>query len=117
LTHESRGNEIITSIDEFTHKVENRESIYKSVNYLNSIKFVVNTKLLNYLLSSEGSYILEIIKPDDELQRYITIKVAKLYKDGYFYLNTHADWRGRIYTQSFYLSYQGGDLSLRRLLS
>jgi hypothetical protein len=32
-----------------------------------------------------------MIKPDDALQRAITIKVAELYKAGYFFLNAHAD--------------------------
>jgi DNA-directed RNA polymerase len=32
-----------------------------------------------------------------------------------FYFNTYADWRGRIYTASYYLSYQGSSLSLALL--
>lgn len=114
LFNKNREKDIITGSKEFAHTVENKESIYHAVNYLNSIKFGVNTNLLNYLLSPEGSYILEMIKPNDALQRTITIKVAELYKDGYFYLNAHADWRGRLYTQSFYISYQAGDLSASR---
>lgn len=42
----------------------------------------------------------------------VTIKVAEAYKDKTFYLNTYADWRGRIYTNSYYLTYQASDLSL-----
>ena len=45
----------------------------------------------------------------------LTLEVAKMYENSKFYLNTHADFRGRIYTQSFYLSYQGGDLSVSLL--
>jgi hypothetical protein len=106
ILNKNKGEDIITKDNEYAHKVENKESIYKAVNYLNSIKFGINTKLLNYLLSAEGSYILENIKPEDELQRTITLQVAKIYKNTYFYLNTYTDWRGRVYTQSFYISYQ-----------
>lgn len=95
----------------FIKKIENKESIYEAINYLNSIKFEVNNKLLEYILSNEGSFLLEEVKADDELQRALTLEVAKLYSNTNFYLNTYADWRGRIYTQSFYISYQGGDLS------
>jgi hypothetical protein len=111
LINKDRGVDIITSIDKVKHKVENKDSIYRAVNFLNSIKFCVNTDLLNYLLSPEGAYILDNVRADDELQRQLTLKIATFYRDNYFYLNTHADWRGRIYTQSFYISYQGGDLS------
>lgn len=103
--------DIITGIEDFSHKIENKDSLYKAVNYLNSIQFAVNSNLLDYLMSPEGSYILEAIKPEDELQREFTLSIAKFYKNIYFYLNTNTDWRGRIYTQSFYLSYQSGDLS------
>ena len=34
-----------------------------------------------------------------------------MFRDIPFYLNTHADWRGRIYTHSFYITYQGSELS------
>lgn len=111
LFNEEKCDDIITTNNEFAHIVKNKESLYKTVNYLNSIKFSINTRLLNYLLSTEGSYILNEIKPEDELQRSITLNMAELYKNSYFYLNTQADWRGRVYTQSFYLSYQAGDLS------
>jgi DNA-directed RNA polymerase len=111
LTNSSRRLDIITGLGEISHKVENKNSIYKAVNFLNSIKFSINKNLLNYLLSHEGSYILDIVKADDELQRFITLKIAQIFKNTYFYLNTHADWRGRLYTQSFYISYQSGDLS------
>jgi len=111
LFNENKQDDIITYSSEYGHSIKNRESIYKSVNYLNSIKFGINNKLLNYLQSSEGSYILDEIKAENELQRSITLNIANIYNNIYFYLNTQSDWRGRIYTQSFYLSYQAGDLS------
>nr|YP_025889.1 DNA-dependent RNA polymerase [Moniliophthora perniciosa]AAQ74287.1 DNA-dependent RNA polymerase [Moniliophthora perniciosa] len=115
LSNKSRELDIITGNESHDHIIENKALIYQTVNYLNSIKFGVNNMLLDYITSEEGKYILEHIKPNDALQRTITLEVAKLYERGPFYLNTHADWRGRIYTQSFFLSYQSGDLSLSLL--
>jgi hypothetical protein len=78
-------------MNEYHHKIENKSSIYQSVNYLNQIEFSVNTTLLDYITSEDGKYILEEIKPDDDLQRTIILEVAKLYSKVPFYLNTHAD--------------------------
>jgi len=44
------------------------------------------------------------------------LNIAILYKDVKFYLPTFADFRGRIYTLSNYLSYQGADISRSLLL-
>lgn len=115
LTNKLIKKDIITQSDIFNHKVDNKSPIYETVNYLNKIEFGVNNLMLNYILSDEGSYLLESVKADDELQRVLTLEIAKLYSKSCFYLSTHADWRGRIYTQSFYLSYQGGDLSVSLL--
>jgi DNA-directed RNA polymerase len=46
------------------------------------------------------------------LRDLVALEVAKTYRNIPFYLNTFADWRGRIYTFSFFLSYQSSDLSL-----
>ena len=53
------------------------------------------------------------ISDSERLQQAITIKIAETYKNIPIYLNTHADWRGRLYTytNSFFISYQGSDLS------
>lgn len=110
LENKTREVSIITGTSIHDHKIENKNSLFKAVNYLNSIKFGVNNLLLDYLMD-EGSYILDYIEPDNDLQRNITLKIAKLFSKVPFYLNVHADWRGRIYTQSFFISYQGGDLS------
>ena len=101
---------LITGSIYHKHKIEDRNNLYKTVNYLNSIKFTINTLLLDFL-NNEGNYLLEEIKPSNDLQRIITLKIAEIYKNIPFYLTVNADWRGRIYTQSFFLSYQGGDLS------
>ena len=52
---------------------------------------------------------------DNILRDFVTLEIAKTYANIPFYLNTFADWRGRIYTNSYYLSYQGSDLSLALL--
>lgn len=101
---------LITGSTHHNHIVENKVYLYKAINYLNSLRFKVNNLLLDYL-NNEGNYLLTEIKSENELQRIITLKVSETYKDIPFYLNVNADWRGRIYTQSFFLSYQGGDLS------
>lgn len=47
---------------------------------------------------------------------YNIIQIAYLYRDQTFYLPVYADFRGRIYTLSNYLSYQGNDLARSLLL-
>ena len=115
LTNRNRKVDVITGEDSFAHKVENKESIYSTVNYFNSLKFGVNNLMLDYLLSSEGCYLLEKIKADDEIQRTLILEVAQLLSKHPFYLTTFADWRGRIYTHSFFISYQSDDLSISLL--
>ena len=110
LENKSLELSIITGSSSQDHNIENKNLLFKAVNYLNSIKFGVNNLLLDYL-TNEGKYLLELIKPDNVIHREITLKIAKLFSKVPFYLNVHADWRGRLYTQSFFISYQGGDLS------
>jgi DNA-dependent RNA polymerase len=109
LSNEELNEDIITGV---THKhiMENRKSLYNAINYLNSIKFCINSSLLNFL-SNEGNYLITEVPAENELQRDITLKVANAYKNIPFYLNCKADWRGRIYTESFFIDYQGSDLS------
>lgn len=102
------------------HLVKNKESLYSAVNYLNNIKFKINTKLLEYL-KNKGSFLLDSPVPTNkheidqynsmDLQRKITLKIAETYSEFDFFLNIHADWRGRLYTNSFWISYQANDLS------
>lgn len=83
--------------------------LYNTINYFNKIKFNINKSLLNYLIEN-GDYLIKL-DTDNLYNNYISIKMADLFKDITFYLHTHADWRGRIYTHCFYLSYQGSDLA------
>lgn len=105
-----RGSEI------HKHVLDNKNNLYSAVNYLNSIKFKINKSLLNYL-ENEGKYLWDNYMKDIKnksgiLQSNITIEIAKSYANisAPIYLNVFTDWRSRIYTHSFYISYQGGDL-------
>lgn len=104
--HES----LITGSSYHGHKLENKESLYKAVNYLNKTEFSVNIELLDYILN-EGQFLLDNKNEQEVFQNNITIKVAKIYSKFKFYLNLNCDWRARLYTNSFFLSYQAGDLS------
>jgi hypothetical protein len=112
LENEKECNDIVVGSKQHEHKLEKRDATYKAVNNSNTTKFCVNTDLLDYV-NNEGSYLIEEKLKDEKnkLQTIITLKIAKIYSDVVFYLNTNCDWRGRIYTNSFFLSYQGGDLS------
>lgn len=102
--------DIVTGSHRHNHLIENKKALFKSINYLNSIKFSVNNTLLDYL-ENDGKFLLDLIKEDKDIHRTITLKIASSFANVPFYLNTQADWRGRIYTQSFFITYQGGDLS------
>jgi DNA-directed RNA polymerase len=105
--------EIYTQSPSNKHKMENKKLLYNSVNYLNSIQFEINIDLLEFLAKKGNSlfYTDVDISESERLQQAITIKIAETYKNIPIYLNTHADWRGRLYTNSFFISYQGSDLS------
>lgn len=111
LINREDQNEIIKgSSYKHLHKIENRTNLYKAVNYLNSIKFEINNDLLKYI-ENEGKHLIEELENNNKLHTLITLKLANIYGKIPFYLNVHADWRGRLYTHSFFLSYQGDDLS------
>jgi len=116
LSNKEQQVSIITGSHFHDHEVSNKEALYKAVNTLNSNQFSINTLLLEYL-ENEGSYLLKSSKEGKErdkinlLQQIITLRLANVFKNIPFYLSVHADWRSRIYTQSFFLTYQGGDLA------
>jgi DNA-directed RNA polymerase len=127
--------------NKFTNKfkTENQESLVETISYLNNIKFQINKDVLYFLLeewNNENSLIfngLNIFKEineneskEDKLEKIShnskywnllnCLNIAMLYKDVTFYLPTFAEFRGRIYTLSNYLSYQGGDIARALLL-
>jgi hypothetical protein len=83
------GINIITGSNKHAHTITNKESLYKAVNYMSSIKFSINNLLLDYLIN-DGSYLLDI-DDGDKLQKDITLKIASTYKNIPFYLTIHAD--------------------------
>ena len=111
LDNKNNQESINTGSEYHGHTIEKKESLYKAINILNKIKFNVNKELLEYILT-DGSYLL--VDKDSEkkdFQNSITLKVAKIYSKFTFYLNVNCDWRSRLYTNSFFLTYQGSDLS------
>ena len=79
---------------------------------MSSIIFGINNQLLNYL-NNEGKYLLEDVEltRSEILQRFFTIKIGHIFSNLPFYLSIHADWRGRLYTKSFFISSHSSDLS------
>ena len=118
---------------------KNSENIEYTIHSLNSVKFKINEEMLNYIIeewNKENSVLfkgynklLEINKKDKNKTKlekqshnsiywqYLnTINLANIYKGYDLYFPTFADFRGRIYTLSNYLSYQGNDLNRSLLL-
>ena len=103
--------DVITgSVKYNAHKFLNRQKLYNTINYFNNIQFGINNTLLEYILN-EGQYLIESLDEETKFNSNISLKIANLFKNIPFYLNTHADWRGRIYTHCFYITYQGSELS------
>lgn len=103
---------MVTGSQHHSHYFNRNNKIYDSVNYLNSLKFKINSDFLDYL-NNEGSFILDSYKNTSSyINNVIAFNIANIYRDIPFYLNVSLDWRGRIYTHSFYLDYQGTDFSL-----
>ena len=107
--------DLITGSIYHNHKIENKANLYNAVNYINKTKFKINIDLLKYLYDEGGGgkakYLLDLENDTNDIQKAITLKIAKLYSNITFYLNVNSDWRGRIYTRSFFLTYHGGDFS------
>lgn len=113
LINEHLKEDVITgSITYHNHSLsgKGKSKLFKTINYLNKIKFGINNSLLSFL-KNEGSYIINNMVGEELINSKISINIAEIYKNIPFYLNTHADWRGRIYTHSFYLSYQGSEIA------
>lgn len=105
---------LVTGSENHSHCLTLNKNVYDTVNYLNSLKFKANIDFINYI-QNEGNFILDLYKKnnvDSFLNNMITLDIANVLENISFYLNVNLDWRGRIYTQSFYLDYQGSDFSL-----
>ena len=126
LNHSIEKKELITGIGANNyHRISKLNNLYNAVNYLNSLKFRANTELLDFILLNKififkNYYHSDRTLSEDKinyniLRDFVTLEIAKTFSNVPFYLNTFADWRGRIYAHSHYLSYQGSDLSLALL--
>jgi len=107
-------NELVVGSHQHSHQIMVNDDVYNAVNRLNSLKFKVNADLVDYI-QNDGFYILEYFKKqkyDTYINNIITLDIAKVYINTPFHLNVNIDWRGRIYTQSFYLDYQGSEFAL-----
>ena len=121
------------------YNTTNQGTLISTIKTLNSVKFMINKRLLSYIMAewyNENSVIFqgfnriltinETDSKEDKINKqshnskyynYLsTLNIANLYKDQSFYIPTFADFRGRIYTLSHYLTYQGNDLSRSLLL-
>lgn len=125
LNNSLENKELITGLGvNNDHKVSSLANLYYAINYTSSIKFVVNNDVLDFILNNKDVLFKDYYEndgltnekvTDNVLRDQVSLEVAKAYLNKTFYLNTYADWRGRIYCNSFYLSYQGSDLSLALL--
>jgi hypothetical protein len=114
LLNNEHKNSLITGSSHHSHKCNITDNIFNAVNKLNAQKFIVNKDLLDYI-QKDGSFILDFYRKsnyDRYMNNIITLEIAKTYENTPFYLNVNIDWRGRIYTHSFYLDYQGSEFSL-----
>jgi hypothetical protein len=130
---------IITKKFDTIYTTEKQNVLINTINILNNIPFEINTRVLDFILEEwenkesslfKGLNTLLIVNDTDSKEVKIrkqshnsqyynylnTINIATLYKEQKFYFPTFADFRGRIYTYSNYLSYQGNDLSRSLLL-
>lgn len=98
LENTNSKDNIITGSTNQKHIMDNKNSLYKAINKLNSTKFKINTDLLNYL-ENEGFNILEhyfnkkLKDKTDRNQNRITLMISKsLSKYNHpFYICTNAD--------------------------
>jgi hypothetical protein len=85
------------------HNITGLDYILTTVNKLQVQKLHININLLNWLNKNT-----DLIKDKIDTQIF---ELANLYKDFSFYIPLYIDWRGRIYTSSNLLSYQGKSLA------
>ena len=132
-------NKIIKGKYDQRYKTEGSDLFYNSINYLNSIKFKINIPMLVFVIeewNKDNSILFkgynkstEILKSDNTKirkdkekhnalhQLYLNIiNIAILFRAHVFFLPVFSDFRGRLYTLSNYLTYQGNDLARSLLL-
>ena len=116
LLNEDLKEKLITGSSQHDHHISNKDILYKTVNYMSSIKFGINKDVLNYIINTDNDFLKkELFKGVSSLQNIITYNIALIYINHPFYIPNSCDWRGRIYTKPFYITYQGNDFSLSLL--
>lgn len=75
LENKNIKSSLITGSTYHNHKIENIHNLYKTINTINSIKFSINIDLLDYI-NNDGSFLLEKLNNNEELQRLLTLKIA-----------------------------------------
>ena len=54
-----------------------KDNLYKAINLMSSVKFTINSSLLNYL-NNEGKYLIkERLNDSEELQKITTLEIGK----------------------------------------
>lgn len=76
---------------------------------MSSIKFNYNNSMINYL-ENKGKFLLDTnnysyLTKSEIYQNYMFLKVANVYRNNPIFIPLSADWRGRIYTKSFFANY------------
>lgn len=112
--------------------------IIKMINKLNSVAFTINTKVLDFIIENNDKY--HLITVSDHIyskkskltlvekrelisfnsQKYLALNIlsiANIFRNvSEFYIPVRLDYRGRIYTSTEFLTYQGNELSKSLLL-
>ena len=115
---------IHSSLDNSGVTLVNSDLIYKHINLQNSVPFKINTLFYNFIIEHGYNLNLLISNIDDiennpnkdELksnflhQNYI-LNLSKFFMGRTFYFTMFFDWRGRIYTETSYLTFQGNSFA------
>ena len=115
------------SVDNVEKSSITNDLMYSQINYQNSVPFIINQKFYDFIINN--GFRLKLLMEDitsietvsDELkslylqQSYI-LTLSKLYLNFPFYFPMFFDWRGRLYSETSYLTYQGSELSKAMLL-
>lgn len=104
-------NPLINKSADGKHETLNKNVLYESINIMSSIPFEINNLLLNFISEGKGDFLFSKEDKDDKKSYEVTLSQAYILKDKKFYIPLRADFRGRIYTDSYYLNYQGDDFS------
>jgi DNA-directed RNA polymerase len=116
----------------------NKEDIFNSVNYMSQIPYCINKDVLNFILDNyqnlglksnlhplTSKYYSFSYKNKSEIETHNSlfylqkniIGLAKLLTNiEEFYFPIELDWRGRIYCQSNYITFQGNELAKSLIL-